>query len=75
MVIEEKNSILICFASQKGTAQSIAEEIKEKSTLQDLRSSCHLSCISEIKSLLKLSIYSCVIFVGSTTGKFDCFKA
>ncbi|RXG71615.1 Methionine synthase reductase [Armadillidium vulgare] len=65
-----KLKFLICYASQKGTAQSIAEDLVEQCENQKLYNS-HISCISDIKKIEKLKEYSCVIFVGSTTGDGD----
>ncbi|KAL7634297.1 UNVERIFIED_CONTAM: hypothetical protein RMT77_015627 [Armadillidium vulgare] len=65
-----KLKFLICYASQKGTAQSIAEDLVEQCENQKLYNS-HISCISDIKKIEKLKEYSCIIFVGSTTGDGD----
>lgn len=61
------NGILLLYASQKGNAKAIAEDLAEQCESKGLI--CELRCCSELGKTFSLEETRCLVLVGSTTGE------
>ncbi|XP_037778404.1 methionine synthase reductase-like [Penaeus monodon] len=60
------NGFLLLYASQKGNAKAIAEDLAEQCESKGLI--CELRCCSELGKTFSLEETRCLVLVGSTTG-------
>lgn len=61
-----RNGFVLLYASQKGNAKAIAEDLAEQCESKGLI--CELRCCSEIGKTFSLEETRCLVLVGSTTG-------
>lgn len=66
-----RNGFVLLYASQKGNAKAIAEDLAEQCESKGLI--CELRCCSEIGKTFSLEETRCLVLVGSTTGETKWF--
>ncbi|KAF2356861.1 FAD-binding type 1 [Trinorchestia longiramus] len=74
MLMKDRVSVIVVYASQQGNAQAIAEDLHEEleEHLKNCDVSLRLECISKLgEDPSKLSKSDCAVFVAATTGDGD----